>query len=187
MDNNNEQYLLSIDPANVKTAFCVIRLSDMRPVDKGKIENEAFWDMLPFLFKTYNITDIAIEYIQSFGMAVGATVFDTLFFIGRLWERIGSIKDEDARMEKVYRKDEKMAICGSTQAKDGNIRIALIDRFAEHDKKNGKGTKKEPDWFYGFAADMWQAYAVGIGYVTKYLGREVMYGTGNTTTTADRV
>lgn len=168
-----ERYLLSIDPANVHSAFCVIRLSDMFPVEKGKVLNDELWDSLPFLFKTYNITDVAIEYIQNFGMAVGSTVFDTVFFIGRLWERISSLKDEDANIAKVYRHDEKMVICGSAKAKDGNIRQALVDRFAKH-SMSGKGTRKQPDWFYGFAADMWQAYAVGVTYVTKVLHREVM-------------
>ena len=103
---------------------------------------------------------MAIEMIASYGMPVGKEVFDTCVWIGRFIEDMNCIpQDRITVTEYIYRKDEKMNICNSMKAKDSNIRQALIDRFGE------VGTKKNPGWFYGFKADIWQAYAVGVTYL----------------------
>ena len=101
---------------------------------------------------------VVIEMVASYGMAVGQTVFETCVAIGQFKQKA---IENDIPVEFVYRKDEKMNICHSMKAKDSNIRQALIDRFGE------VGTKKNPGWFYGFKADIWSAYAVGITYLDK--------------------
>lgn len=65
-----------------------------------------------------------------------------------------------------------MLLCNSMKAKDSNITQALIDLFAKDTPNKGKGTKKEPGYFYGFKKDVWQAFAVAYVFHTKYIGTE---------------
>lgn len=152
----------AIDPGNVNSAFCVIDTEDLKPTDFGIVSNEE-------LSATLNKTDfrrdsaLVIEMIASYGMPVGKEVFDTCRWIGRFEEIYQSQTGEYPPV--IYRKEEKLHLCENLRAKDANIRRALIDRFAKHDLKNGRGTKKNPDWFYGFKADVWAAYAVGVTYI----------------------
>ncbi len=73
--------------------------------------------------------------------------------------------DREIEAASVFRKQIKMHLCGTAQAKDSNIKQALVDRFTPGQKNYGKGTKKEPGWFHGFAADVWQAYALAVYYI----------------------
>ena len=101
-----------------------------------------------------------IEMVASYGMAVGREVFDTVLWIGRFYEALSIQMAQKPRL--LCRIEEKRHICHDSRANDPAIRRALIDRFATHDLKNGKGTSKNPDFFYGFKADIWAAYAVGL-------------------------
>lgn len=158
--------ILAFDPGNEQTAYCLIDRETRKPIEFGKVKNE---DAIRYMYATNGAarraTAVIIEMVASYGMAVGASVFQTCVMIGRLTEAANNI---GVPVEYVYRMEEKMAICHDSKAKDANIRQALIDRFAQHDFKNGKGTKKDPDWFYGFAKDEWSAYAVGITFLEKH-------------------
>lgn len=146
--------ILAIDPGNIKSAYCLIDTNTYKPSSFGKQDNN--W-LLGFMNTQGALFDkVIIEMIASYGMPVGKEVFDTCVWIGRFKQIAES---QDLEVEYIYRKDEKMNICHSMKAKDSNIRQALIDRFGE------VGTKKNPGWFYGFKADIWQAYAVGVTYL----------------------
>ena len=96
--------------------------------------------------------EVVIEMVACYGMAVGAEVFETVFWIGRFWE----IARRDIGVTRLYRKDVKMHLCNSMRAKDGNIRQALIDKLG------APGTKKNPGPTYGIKADIWAALAVAV-------------------------
>ena len=150
--------ILAIDPGNIESAY-VIMDKDYRPLEFGKVKNE---ELLAITYRP-GFDTVVIEMVASYGMAVGATVFETCVWIGRFWERACQ---KGYEINKIYRKDVKINLCGSMKAKDANIRQALIDRFGP------VGTKKNPGWFYGFKADIWSACAVGVTYLDSLKGVE---------------
>ena len=160
--------LLAIDPGNVESGYVYVYVEGgniVRILDKGKIPN----DSLLRYIRGGTYTDMAIEMIASYGMPVGAEVFETCVWIGRFAQE--ALHRDDyfvPNIRQIYRKDEKLTICGSPKAKDSNIRQALADFYAPGEPNFGKGTKKEPGFFYGFKADIWQAFAVAHTYVEKY-------------------
>ena len=96
---------------------------------------------------------LAVEMIASYGMPVGAEVFETCVYIGELkraWELKGG------RFLRVYRKDVKMHLCGTPRAKDPNIRQALIDLIGP------PGTKREPGPTFGVKSHAWAALGVAV-------------------------
>lgn len=95
---------------------------------------------------------IAIEWIESFGMAVGREVFETVFSIGAMATAAAGV----CPVRLVPRRDVKLHLCASPRAKDGNIRQALIDRFGI------VGTKKNPGPLFGISNHRWAALAVAV-------------------------
>lgn len=146
-------FVLAVDPGNIESAWALVDTLDVygQPIDIGKRDNEYVRQVV----RTFRNQTVAIEMVASYGMAVGATVFETCVEIGRFVELA-------PRAKLVYRADIKLHHCRAKTANDSNIKQALIDRFAPHATNHGKGTKKQPGWFYGFKADIWQAYALAV-------------------------
>lgn len=99
---------------------------------------------------------LVVEQIASFGMAVGAEVFETCVWSGRFIEAWGS-----TTWDRIKRHEVKSELCHTQKAKDANIRQALIDRFGPG-KEKAIGTKKQPGPLYGIAGDEWSALAVAV-------------------------
>lgn len=158
--------ILAIDPGNEQSGVVLLDES-LKPIESGKYINENVRQELRRNLNKYgHELHVAIEMVACYGMAVGASMFDTCVWIGRFVEMV-ELYNMDVTL--IYRKDEKMNLCHSMKAKDSNIVQALIDRFAPNTSNKGKGTKKEPGWFYGFKKDIWQAYAVAVTYHDMYL------------------
>lgn len=152
-----QKMIFAIDPGDVESGFAIIRMPDFVLCEFGKIKNEELLEMVENYSHANAVDVFAFEMIASYGMPVGKSVFETCVWIGRFIQVINHKKHTF-----VYRKEEKLCLCGSLKAKDSNIRQALIDRYAKHDFKTGKGVKKNPDTFYGVSKDAWQAIAVGV-------------------------
>lgn len=144
--------VLALDPGPELTGWA---LYDGRSVlDSGVIGNDdalGELDRMTFPVGLWTPAEsLAIEMIASYGMPVGREVFETCVWIGRF------IQAAPLRHRLIYRKDVKMHLCGSAQAKDANIRQALIDKIGP------PGTKKKPGPTYGVKSHAWPALAVAV-------------------------
>lgn len=149
--------VLAIDPGTTESAWCA-RASD-RVTGFGKVPNAELKRMLATWVSSADDM-LAMEMIASYGMPVGAEVFETCVWIGRFLEAWGR------PYALVYRREEKIFLCGSMRATDANIRTALIDRFGG--KATAIGNKKQPGQLYGMSGDCWAALAVAETYIGSH-------------------
>lgn len=140
--------VFAIDPGPTESAFVLYVAG--KPVEFGKIPNEM---LLGRLRGAVGADLVTCEQVRSYGMPVGAEVFDTVEWSGRFHQEAISV---GLAWGYVPRLKVKLHLCGSARAKDGNIIQALKDRFG------GKGTKAAPGVLYGFRADAWQALALAV-------------------------
>lgn len=150
--------LLAIDPGNTESAFAYIDPTDCSPRHFGKIPNAQLYSDISRGALCADYT--AIEMIASYGMPVGQEVFDTCVWIGRYAGLIEDLRGQPCEL--IKRQPVRLHHCHSTKATDATVTQALRDRFAYGQPNYGKGTKTAPGWFYGFKADIWQAYALAV-------------------------
>ena len=150
--------ILAIDPGPVKSAWVLYNPDSPEPIVGMNIEeNNA---LLRKLFEgEYDIfaDQIVIEMVASYGMAVGASVFETCVWVGRFAQLFYGLP-----VSMMYRKDVKMHLCQSMRAKDANIRQALLDRLGP------QGTKRQPGPTFGVSKDIWSALAVAVTFADTH-------------------
>lgn len=154
--------LLAIDPGNAESAWVLIDADDRRPLAFAKERNDIVRRHILTAPEHFEADRVVVEMVASYGMAVGADVFETCVWIGRFCEAVRGHWWPHSEPELVKRQPVKLHHCHSSKANDSNVRQALVDRFATGQPNHGKGTKSEPGWFYGFRADIWQAYALAV-------------------------
>ena len=145
--------ILAIDPGSEQSAVVSYDTETREVLGKEIMPNEGL--VLMLTCGSNPPAHLAIEMIASYGMPVGATIFETCVWIGRF------IEAAQIPHTKVYRREVKMHLCGSTRAKDSNIRQAIMDLHGSTREK-AIGTKKAPGPLYGFKKDIWAAMGVAL-------------------------
>jgi len=146
--------ILAIDPGPTECGFAL--LSGRRVLESGVF---GLHEMLAALRGTCTSpeTRVAVEMIASYGMPVGAEVFQTCVNIGRMVE---TCAERGREVQLVTRHAVKMHLCGNTRAKDANIRAALIDAWGG--KSAAIGRKGSAGPLYGVKSHAWAALAVAV-------------------------
>ena len=152
--------ILAIDPGSTESGY--VLYGGESPISQfGKVGND---DLLKVMSTLPEPPVVALEMVASYGMAVGATVFETCVWIGRFEQRA---RDLGYAVHRIVRKEVKMHLCGTNRAKDSNIVKAVSDRMTDLYWSGGgsnpsRGTKDQPGPCYGVKADVWQALALAI-------------------------
>ena len=137
--------ILGIDPGPKESAFVYYDGNHIIAHDYRLNED---------ILSLFNLTPpehdtVVIEWIEGYGLTVGKETFETCYWVGRFTEAA-------CGAHRIGRKAIKSHLCNTTQARDRDIRMALIDKLGE------PGTKKKPGPTYGIVGDEWAALAVAI-------------------------
>lgn len=158
--------ILAIDPGPTESGYCVVDVEPFHFCYARQIANGELRDLLGTPDRMADVRHVVIEGVESYGMAVGREVFETVFWSGRFFERVLGFTLVNPAV--VYRKQIKVTVCSDTRANDGNIRTRLLDVFGG---KTAKGTKKTPGPLFGLAGHGWAALALALTYrETRGLG-----------------
>lgn len=112
---------------------------------------------------------LVVEQIASFGMPVGAEVFETVFWTGRFIQAWCGYHAGPMPWARVKRHEVKTWLCQHPRAKDAHIRQALIDRFGPG-KEKAIGKKSNQGPLFGIVGDEWSALAVAVTYWDQTVG-----------------
>jgi hypothetical protein len=152
--------VIGVDPGTEKSAYAMYNGREVLSFgiwDNEALRHHGFWEE----------QNVFIEMIASYGMAVGASTFETVYWIGRFVE-LAAISG--GKVTRVFRKDIKLHLCNSPRAKDGNVRQALIDRIGP------QGSKKNQGPTYGIKSHEWAALAVAVYGWDQTFGRSTNNG-----------
>ena len=162
------KYIIAIDPGTSLSGICLVRTKDFKPLWCAKIENASVRSEIGKALVERGIigskeTECVIERMHN-PMSADINVFLTCEWIGRFDVFMNEITG--CPTQYVFRHQEYKNLCANIYDRnDKGVRMALIERFAYGEPNYGKGTKKAPGWFFGFAADAWSVYAIAVTHI----------------------
>ena len=158
-----ETNLFCIDPGTEESGVVIYNPEEHQIIFSGaEVKNEKLISILKQK-DSFEIM-LVVEMVSSYGMPVGMSTFETVYWVGRF------VQAYEGLSTRIFRKDVKMILCNSMRAKDSNVRQAILDMFAATGggKTPQVGTKKEPGPLYGVKSHAWSALAVGLAYKELY-------------------
>jgi hypothetical protein len=163
--------LYAVDPGTLQSALVVCRRGGPFGLDVVSARMLLNGPLLAELARVTQPADLVIEQIASFGMAVGAEVFETVFWTGRFFEAWPGASTR----HRLPRSAVKMHLCQTMRAKDSNIRQALIDRFGG---ASAIGKKAAPGPLYGVRSHCLAALAVAVTWNDQHAQASTSQGFG---------
>lgn len=176
--------LLAIDPGTARSAY--VGMTDKYEIlAKAKVDNAQVLELImlggydALVIECMEPRTLNTGKKQAPPQRIGDETYETCIWIGRFME--AAIR-RGMDVHRVYRSEERKCLIPSKRnglppleppvpnTPDALIRRALAARFARFDKIRGKGTARKRDVFYGFAADVWNAFAVGVVYLDGIKG-----------------
>ena len=141
--------IIAIDPGTTESAY--VSWNGRVILDMDILDN----DIILELVKNYKILrdfTLIVEQVRCYGMVVGSSTLDTVFWSGRFCEAF------NGHFYLMPRMDVKMHLCHDSRAKDKNIRQALIDRFEPHLKPR----QRPKTVLKGVGTHLWAAMALAV-------------------------
>lgn len=150
--------IIALDPGTTESGF--VLFDGIRVTESGVLPNHELLGWVRDPGWRGRAATLAIEMVASYGMPVGREVFETCVWIGRYAQ---AWHDPEA-VRFVFRRDVKLHLCGKGNAKDPNVRQALLDLFpgTGGGATPQVGTKAKPGPLYGVSTHAWAALGVAI-------------------------
>lgn len=142
--------IFAIDPGTAQSGW--VLLIDGQPAEFAVEPNDVVLNRLRL---GTGADVVVIEEVRPYGIT-GKEILRTVRWTGQF--------EEAAHPATVAWRDRHsvlMHICGSTRAKDGDVRSTLIDRWG------GPGAEKKGGPLAGFKSHVWAALAVAVTYFDK--------------------